>query len=101
MSNRRRTKIRMSATYADLYRRSRSPLLARPARTRTLVDRPLEYGANKIFATGRGGATRRYWSKAGLAADHRRGLELFEAPRAPSAYEARADAAGNQPARPN
>jgi hypothetical protein len=27
MSNRRRTKIHMSATYADLYRRSRSPLL--------------------------------------------------------------------------
>ena len=29
MSNRRRTKIRMSATYADLYRRSKVPLYCR------------------------------------------------------------------------
>src|SRR3984893_15588331 len=38
MSNRRKTRIRMPATYPDLYRLSRYPLRAGLARTRTLFD---------------------------------------------------------------
>jgi phosphate transport system substrate-binding protein len=43
----------MPAKYPDLYRRSRSPLLARPARTRTLFDRP----GVTIEIEGKGSAT--------------------------------------------